>query len=72
MPEICDDLGGKVEKVFVDQDSYGNVWVKFKSDGINVAKKTQSTLNDRYFDGRKIMASFVPESVFNSKFSERG
>ena len=40
-------------------------------DHVGGAMKAQQMLNNRYFDSRLIMASFVPENVFNSKVKER-
>lgn len=64
-------MQGRVEKVWVEQNSPGNVWVKFNKADVQAAQQAQLTLNQRYFDSRLITASFVPENVFNSKVKER-
>ena len=72
--DICKEFatqGRSVEKVWVEQNSPGNVWVKFNKNDILGAQNAQNMLNQRFFDGRLITASFVPENVFNSKVKER-
>lgn len=64
--DMCEEVG-KVEKVWVDDKSEGNVWVKFASDSIRGAQKAQEMMNNRYFDEREIRASFVPEKIFDTK-----
>lgn len=64
--DICEELG-KVDKVWVDEKSQGNVWVKFSQDSVKGARKAQEMLNNRYFDEREIKASFIPEAIFNTK-----
>ena len=67
--DVCEEMG-KVDKVWVEQNSNGNVWIRFSKDSLQGAKKARDSLHDRFFDGRKIRASFVPENVFNSKVPE--
>jgi hypothetical protein len=72
--DICKSMatqGRGVEKVWVEQNSPGNVWVKFSKNDVQGAQNAQTMLNQRYFDSRLITASFVPENVFNSKVKER-
>ena len=71
--DICKEFAAqnRIEKVWVEQNSPGNVWVKFNKSDILGAKNAQEMLNQRYFDSRLITASFVPENVFNSKVKER-
>jgi hypothetical protein len=68
--DVCKELG-RLEKVWVEQNSPGNVWVKFAKTDIEAAVACLNTLNQRFFDQRLITASFVPENVFNSKVKER-
>ena len=71
--EQVEDIGnefGKVEKVWVEQAA-GNVWMKFNKSDIPAATKTLMALNQRYFDQRLIIVSYVPENVYNSKVKER-
>ena len=70
MYEVCAE-SGKVEKVWIEQNSKGNVWVKFAANQVNGAAKTKQGLDGRYFDARLIKVNFVPENVFNSKVKER-
>jgi hypothetical protein len=64
-------MGGRVEKVWVEQYSPGNVWVKYNKNDVQAAVQAHQMLNQRYFDSRLITANFVPENVFNSKVKER-
>ena len=68
--EVCSE-SGKVEKVWIEQNSKGNVWVKFATNQINGAAQTKQALDGRFFDSRLIKVNFVPENVFNSKVKER-
>jgi hypothetical protein len=68
--DVCGEFG-KVEKVWVEQNSPGNVWVKFHKDHLGGSVKALQTLHNRFFDSRLITASFVPENVFSSKVKER-
>ena len=64
-------MGGRVEKVWVEQNSPGNVWIRLNKGDFQAAQQVQQMLNQRYFDQRLINANFVPENVFNSKVKER-
>ena len=64
-------MGGRVEKVWVEQNSPGNVWIRLNKGDTQAAQQVQQMLNQRYFDQRLINANFVPENVFNSKVKER-
>jgi hypothetical protein len=68
--DVCSEMG-RVEKVWVEQNSPGNVWVKFYKEHIQGAIETHRQLDSRFFDSRLIKANFVPENVFNSKVKER-
>ena len=68
--DVCTEMG-KVDKVWVEQSSPGNVWVKFHKDHLQAAVIAQQTLNKQFFDSRFITVNFVPENVFNSKVKER-
>ncbi|CAI2370299.1 unnamed protein product [Moneuplotes crassus] len=67
--DICEEVG-KVDKVWVDTKSQGNVWVKFSKDSIKGAQKAQEMMNNRFFDEREIRASFIPEKIYNAKVPE--
>lgn len=66
--DICEEYG-KVDKVWVDQQSKGNVWIKFSKDSISGAQKVREMLNNTLFDQREIKASYIPEAIYNSKVS---
>ena len=68
MKAFISDLG-KVEKIYVEQGSAGNIWIRFDND-LAGAIRTQQQLNNQCFDGRPITASFVAENVFNTKYKE--
>ena len=62
---------GKVEKVFVDQTSTGNVWVKFENNNWQAARASVEGLNGRWFASRPIKAHLVSESTFNENTSNK-
>lgn len=64
---------GPVDKVYIEQDSDGNVWVKFKAsmDDLKAPVAFQEAMNKQYFDSRLIQVTFVPEVLFTNKFKER-
>jgi hypothetical protein len=56
----------------MEQDApEGRIWVKFDSNDIRGAVKTQESLDNQYFDHRLIRVFFVSETVFNQKSKER-
>ncbi|OBZ85968.1 RNA-binding protein rsd1 [Choanephora cucurbitarum] len=55
---------GVVEHIKVNADSMGEVFLKF--DGIQSAEKAIGALNGRWFGGKQITASYVPEAIFNA------
>lgn len=68
---MCTDFG-KVQQVHMEQDApEGRIWVKFDSNDIRGAVKTQESLDNQYFDHRLIRVFFVSETVFNQKSKER-
>jgi RNA-binding protein 39 len=69
--DVCRELSARVEKVWVEQNSGGNVWVRFARSDLEGAMRISASLNQRYFDQRLITANYVPETVFNSKVKER-
>ncbi len=56
---------GKVEQVFVDESSTGNVWVKFANSNWQAARAAVEGLNGRWFASRPIKAHLVSEGVFD-------
>ena len=63
---FCSDFG-KVDLIYIEQNSNGNVWIRFEDD-LPGAIRTQSGLNNQFFDNRPITANFVAESIFNTKY----
>lgn len=53
---------GIVEKVFIEKNNQGNVWIKF-SDTVS-SMKAQEKLNSQFFDGRKVFCYFVTEETW--------
>ena len=67
---VCADFG-KVERIYVEQNSDGHVWVQFRQEDINGAIRTQETLDNQLFDGNPIRVLFVSEADFTAKVKER-
>lgn len=58
---------GIVEKVFIEKNNQGNIWIKFSDTA--TAMKAQENLNSQYFDNRKIFCYFVTEETWNKRVS---
>ncbi|KAI8149312.1 hypothetical protein BJV82DRAFT_642019 [Fennellomyces sp. T-0311] len=58
---------GEVEHIHVNEESMGEVYLKFNT--VEAGEKALSELNGRWFGGQKITAVFVPEAIYNAKFS---
>lgn len=67
---VCSEFG-KVERIYVEQNSDGHVWVMFRAEDIQAAVKTQSTLDSQLFDGNQIRVLFVSEADLMAKVKER-
>ena len=67
---VCGQTG-KVDRIYVEQNSDGYVWVQFKNDDLWGATKTQQALDNQLFDGNPIRVSFISQAEFNSKVKER-
>ena len=64
--EAC-QAWGQIERIYVEQNSPGNVWIKFggpQSDAIQSSIKTVQELNKKNFDGRLLTAHFVKRDLF--------
>ena len=80
--QACNGFG-PVDKVYIEQNSDGNVWVKYKTpsalmdseknsaDALKGPMEAQAAMNKQYFDQRLITVAFVPEVLFMNKFKER-
>mmetsp|Transcript_38012 Transcript_38012/g.34040 ORF Transcript_38012/g.34040 Transcript_38012/m.34040 type:complete len:91 (+) Transcript_38012:1435-1707(+) len=62
--EFCESFG-KVEGCMVEQNSEGNVWLKYSD--IKGASNAYQALNNKYFSNRKIICSYVTEQTFHTK-----
>ncbi|KAI9323564.1 hypothetical protein BX666DRAFT_2022291 [Dichotomocladium elegans] len=64
--EECSKFG-EVEHIFLDGESLGEVYLKFRT--VEAGEKALEGLNGRWFGGKQISAVFVPEAIYNVKFS---
>ena len=58
---------GQVDRVWVDNKSTGNVWIKFAQESLKGAQEACKILNKKKFDNRELRVSFVTPAVFNMK-----
>ncbi|KAI8365936.1 uncharacterized protein BYT42DRAFT_618387 [Radiomyces spectabilis] len=58
---------GEVIHIHVNTESLGEVYIKF--DSTDAAMKATHALNGRWFGGRQITAGYVPEAIYNARFS---
>ncbi|KAG0168133.1 hypothetical protein DFQ30_005170 [Apophysomyces sp. BC1015] len=58
---------GDVDHIHVNEDSLGEVFLKFGK--VDSAEKAVKALNGRWFGGKQITATYVPEAIYNAKFS---
>lgn len=67
--EVLDEAKayGEVEKIVVEQDSDGNIWIKYKD--MQNAVESQKGFNSKFFSGVKVNCVFVSEMQFASKFT---
>ena len=70
MASVCAEYG-KIERVYVEQNSDGRVWVQFKQEDMAGAQRTQESLDNQLFDGNPIRVSYVTEADFSAKVKER-
>ena len=69
--QTCSDFG-KVQQVYLEEKSEaGRIWVKFDSNDVRGAARTQETLDNQFFDDNQIRVQFCSEAVFNVKSKER-
>ena len=62
----CESVG-QVNKVWADQKSNGNIYVKFEQNSLQGSIEAQRIFNTRMFDDREIKASYIAVVVFNTK-----
>ncbi|KAI7853273.1 hypothetical protein BDC45DRAFT_511752 [Circinella umbellata] len=58
---------GEVEHIHVNANSLGEVYLKFST--VEAGGKALASLNGRWFGGKQITAVFVPEAIYDAKFS---
>ncbi|KAI9260643.1 hypothetical protein BDA99DRAFT_439455 [Phascolomyces articulosus] len=58
---------GEVEHILVNANSLGEVYLKFNT--VEAGQKALTSLNGRWFGGKQITAVFVPEAIYDAKFS---
>ncbi|KDN53001.1 splicing factor, CC1-like protein [Tilletiaria anomala UBC 951] len=63
--EECEAKYGGVERIHVERESAGDIYVKFVD--VSVAAKAIQGLNGRFFGGRSIKAHYIAEAIFNAK-----
>lgn len=56
---------GVVERIFVEKNNQGNIWIKY-SDTVS-AVKAQENLNGKFFDTQKIFCYFVTENTYQTR-----
>lgn len=59
------DAFGTVERIFVEKNNQGNIWIKY-SDTAS-ALKAQENLNGKFFDNAKIFCYFVTENTYHNR-----
>ncbi|ORY13805.1 hypothetical protein BCR34DRAFT_623595 [Clohesyomyces aquaticus] len=64
--EECTRSYGNVVHIAVDQNSQGDVWVKFET--VSAGERAYQGLNGRLFAGRRVMAEYVVDMVYNSMY----
>ena len=53
---------GVVERVFVEKNNQGNIWIKYSNTA--EAVKAQAGMNGKFFDNKKIFMYFVTETTY--------
>ncbi|KAK0551345.1 Phosphatidylinositol-3-phosphatase SAC1 [Tilletia horrida] len=61
----CERQYGAVERIHVERESHGDIYVKFSE--VGAASKAVQGLNGRFFGGKSIGAIFISEAIFNAK-----
>ena len=67
--EECEEKYGKVLDVAIDANSDGDVYIRFEK--VEGGEHAIQGLNGRFFGGRVLTASPVPEGVFSTVFGRR-
>jgi len=64
--EECNGYG-QVLHIHVEEESLGEIYLKF--DSVESAQRAVQSLNGRWFGGKQIQAVFLPELLYNARFS---
>ncbi|KAI8059639.1 hypothetical protein BC940DRAFT_313241 [Gongronella butleri] len=64
--EECQQFG-PVLHIYVDSMSMGDVYLKF--DSVVAGERAMQALNGRWFGGRQVVAKFMPEHDYDTRFS---
>ncbi len=56
---------GIIERIFVEKNNQGNVWIKFSD--TETCKKAHYELNGKFFDGQKVICYFVGEETYQKR-----
>ena len=56
---------GVIERVFIEKNNQGNIWIKFADTG--AASKAQEGMNGKYYQNHKIFMYFVTETTYQSR-----
>ncbi|KAJ1947159.1 splicing factor [Linderina macrospora] len=78
-PTWVEDLGddvrdecvkyGRVERVFVDRESRGDIYLKFADE--EAAELARKAMNNRWFGGRQVVAQFISSERFEGAVSRQ-
>ncbi|KIJ45270.1 hypothetical protein M422DRAFT_251452 [Sphaerobolus stellatus SS14] len=60
----CESQYGKVERIKVEKESVGEIYVRF--DSIDAATKAIKSLNGRWFGGRQVSAHFISDAIMQA------
>ena len=66
MKEECEEKYGKVLHIHVEEQSKGEIYVKFSS--VSAGEKAMQNLNGRWFGGRLVSAAPVLDAVYSSRY----
>ena len=66
----CFNQWGELEKVYVEQNSDGHVWVKFSGDAIRSSANSRKELDGKYFDNMQLSVHHIDQEVFKQKIRE--
>ena len=65
MKQECSKYG-RIVHIHLDPKSQGYIYLKF--DSVQAAQKGHQVLHGRFFAGKQLNVSFVPDAVYHSNF----